>query len=103
MHISICSPSLTCAAPHNLPLLPSPQVIALAALELYLFAPSSSLNQSTSTPLLGMFERVPRFVKIYENIAATIGNAAANYAAEVRARSFPGPEQTYQPRQGQAE
>ena len=50
MHISICSPSLTCAAPHNLPLLPSPQVIALAALELYLFAPSSSLNQSTSTP-----------------------------------------------------
>ena len=53
--------------------------------------------------MLGMFERVPRFVKIYENIAATIGNAAANYAAEVRARSFPGPEQTYQPRQGQAE
>jgi 3-methyl-2-oxobutanoate hydroxymethyltransferase len=50
--------------------------------------------------MLGMFERVPRFVKVYENIAETIGNAAARYAAEVRARSFPGPEQTYQPRKG---
>jgi len=48
--------------------------------------------------MLGMFERVPRFVKIYDNIAATISGAAASYAAEVRARSFPGPEQTYQPR-----
>jgi 3-methyl-2-oxobutanoate hydroxymethyltransferase len=49
--------------------------------------------------MLGMFERVPRFVKVYENIAETIGSAAARYAAEVRARTFPGPEQTYQPRQ----
>jgi len=53
--------------------------------------------------MLGMFERVPRFVKVYENIAATIGGAAARYAAEVRARSFPGPEQTYQPRKGTPE
>ena len=53
--------------------------------------------------MLGMFERVPRFVKIYENIAETIGNAAARYAADVRARSFPGPEQTYQPRKGASE
>ena len=50
--------------------------------------------------MLGMFERVPRFVKVYENIAATISNAAQNYADEVRARTFPGPEQTYQPRKG---
>jgi len=49
--------------------------------------------------MLGMFERVPRFVKVYENIATTISGAAQRYAAEVRARSFPGPEQTYQPRQ----
>jgi 3-methyl-2-oxobutanoate hydroxymethyltransferase len=48
--------------------------------------------------MLGLFERVPRFVKVYENIAETIGAAAARYAAEVRARTFPGPEQTYQPR-----
>lgn len=48
--------------------------------------------------MLGMFERVPRFVKIYENIAQTISGAAERYADEVRARSFPGIEQTYQPK-----
>lgn len=48
--------------------------------------------------MLGMFERVPRFVKRYENIADTISGAAARYAAEVRARTFPGIEQTYQPK-----
>jgi 3-methyl-2-oxobutanoate hydroxymethyltransferase len=48
--------------------------------------------------MLGMFERVPRFVKTFESIAETIGGAAARYADEVRARTFPGPEQTYQPK-----
>jgi 3-methyl-2-oxobutanoate hydroxymethyltransferase len=48
--------------------------------------------------MLGMFERVPRFVKRYEEIAQVIGKAAESYAAEVRARTFPGPDQTYQPR-----
>ena len=48
--------------------------------------------------MLGMFERVPRFVKVYENLAETIGAAAAQYAGEVRERSFPGIEQTYQPK-----
>jgi 3-methyl-2-oxobutanoate hydroxymethyltransferase len=48
--------------------------------------------------MLGMFERVPRFVKRYENMAEMIGGAAARYADEVRARAFPGPEQTYQPK-----
>jgi len=48
--------------------------------------------------MLGMFERVPRFVKRYEEIAGTISAAAARYAAEVRDRSFPGVEQTYQPK-----
>jgi 3-methyl-2-oxobutanoate hydroxymethyltransferase len=47
--------------------------------------------------MLGMFERVPRFVKRYGTIAETISAAAEKYAEEVRARSFPGPEQTYQP------
>jgi len=46
--------------------------------------------------MLGMFERVPRFVKRYEALADTISSAAAAYAAEVRARTFPGEEQTYQ-------
>jgi 3-methyl-2-oxobutanoate hydroxymethyltransferase len=48
--------------------------------------------------MLGMFERVPRFVKRYEAIAETISGAAARYAQEVRARTFPGKEQTYQPK-----
>lgn len=48
--------------------------------------------------MLGMFERVPRFVKRFEEIAETISAAAARYAEEVRARSFPGVEQTYQPK-----
>ncbi|MBT2187058.1 3-methyl-2-oxobutanoate hydroxymethyltransferase [Sphingobium nicotianae] len=45
--------------------------------------------------MLGLFERTPRFVKRYADIAATIGEAAADYAAEVRARSFPGDDQLY--------
>ena len=48
--------------------------------------------------MLGMFERVPRFVKKYENIAQVIERTVAQYAEEVRSRSFPGEEQTYQPK-----
>jgi len=48
--------------------------------------------------MLGMFERVPRFVKRYEDIAGVIDKTVATYAEEVRARSFPGEEQTYQPK-----
>jgi 3-methyl-2-oxobutanoate hydroxymethyltransferase len=48
--------------------------------------------------MLGMFERVPRFVKRFETIAETISGAVERYAGEVRARSFPGPDQTYQPK-----
>ena len=48
--------------------------------------------------MLGMFERVPRFVKKYEAIADVIEKTVAQYAEEVRARSFPGPDQTYQPK-----
>lgn len=48
--------------------------------------------------MLGMFERVPRFVKRYAEVAETVSDAAARYAAEVRARTFPGPAQTYQPK-----
>ncbi|MFM5916694.1 MAG: 3-methyl-2-oxobutanoate hydroxymethyltransferase [Novosphingobium sp.] len=48
--------------------------------------------------MMGMFERVPRFVKRYGAMAEAISAAAGEYAAEVRARSFPGPDQTYQPK-----
>jgi 3-methyl-2-oxobutanoate hydroxymethyltransferase len=45
--------------------------------------------------MLGMFERVPRFVKRYGTIAEEITAAAALYAKEVRERSFPGADQVY--------
>ena len=48
--------------------------------------------------MMGMFERVPRFVKRYGELAETISAAVAQYAAEVRDRSFPATEQTYQPK-----
>lgn len=48
--------------------------------------------------MLGMFERVPRFVKRYADMGALVSGAAEQYAAEVRDRSFPGIEQTYQPK-----
>ncbi len=48
--------------------------------------------------MMGMFERVPRFVKLYGAMAETIAAAAAQYASEVRARSFPSIDQTYQPK-----
>ncbi len=48
--------------------------------------------------MLGMFERVPRFVKRYEDIAGVIDRTVARYAEEVRARSFPTEDQTYQPK-----
>ena len=48
--------------------------------------------------MLGMFERTPRFVKRYDNLAERIGEAARTYAEEVRARSFPTADQTYRPK-----
>lgn len=48
--------------------------------------------------MLGLFERTPRFVKRYADMAGLVGQAAEEYAREVRARSFPGPEQLYAPK-----
>lgn len=48
--------------------------------------------------MLGLFERVPRFVKRYANMAELISGTAERYAAEVRDRIFPGDEQLYQPK-----
>ena len=45
--------------------------------------------------MLGLFERTPRFVKKYDDLAGRIGEAAAAYAAEVRSRAFPGEGQIY--------
>ena len=48
--------------------------------------------------MLGMFERTPRFVKRYDDLAGRIGDAARTYAEEVRARTFPTADQTYRPK-----
>lgn len=48
--------------------------------------------------MLGLFERTPRFVKRYDDLATRIGEAVAAYAGEVRARSFPTSDQTYRPK-----
>ena len=48
--------------------------------------------------MLGMFDRTARFVKRYHNISDDIEQAVAKYAEEVRDRSFPGPDQLYQPK-----
>jgi 3-methyl-2-oxobutanoate hydroxymethyltransferase len=48
--------------------------------------------------MLGMFERTPRFVKRYDDLASRIGEAAAAYASEVRERRFPTSDQTYRPK-----
>ena len=48
--------------------------------------------------MLGMFERTPRFVKRYDDLASRIGEAARTYAEEVRERRFPTADQTYRPK-----
>jgi 3-methyl-2-oxobutanoate hydroxymethyltransferase len=48
--------------------------------------------------MLGLFERTPRFVKRYDDLAARITQAATTYVGEVKDRSFPTSEQTYRPK-----
>jgi 3-methyl-2-oxobutanoate hydroxymethyltransferase len=45
--------------------------------------------------LLGLTPRQPRFVKKYADLSSAISTAVEAYAAEVKARQFPTPEQTY--------
>ena len=48
--------------------------------------------------MLGLFERTPRFVKKFDDMADRISAAVERYAADVRSRSFPGEEQVYRPK-----
>lgn len=48
--------------------------------------------------MLGLFERTPRFVKRYAAMAEFVSEAAAAYAADVRARTFPTADQIYKPK-----
>jgi 3-methyl-2-oxobutanoate hydroxymethyltransferase len=45
--------------------------------------------------MLGLSPRVPKFVKRYTELGPSIGKAVEAYAAEVRARAFPGPEHVF--------
>lgn len=48
--------------------------------------------------MLGLFDRTPRFVKRFDDLASRISAAVGSYAADVRSRAFPGAEQTYAPK-----
>jgi 3-methyl-2-oxobutanoate hydroxymethyltransferase len=45
--------------------------------------------------MLGLSPRTPKFVKRYGNLGPSIEAAIEAYAADVRARAFPGPEHVY--------
>src|SRR6202050_615552 len=45
--------------------------------------------------MLGLSPRVPKFVKRFGELGASIERAIKSYAEEVRARSFPGPDNVY--------
>jgi 3-methyl-2-oxobutanoate hydroxymethyltransferase len=54
-----------------------------------------------SEDMLGLFnEFVPRFVKRYAELGDAVGKAASSYAADVRARVFPGRQNCFFPRKG---
>jgi 3-methyl-2-oxobutanoate hydroxymethyltransferase len=48
--------------------------------------------------MLGLFERTPRFVKRYHDLAREISAAAEKYREEVRSRAFPTRDQVYRPK-----
>ncbi|MCQ3943807.1 MAG: 3-methyl-2-oxobutanoate hydroxymethyltransferase [Alphaproteobacteria bacterium] len=45
--------------------------------------------------MLGLSPRVPKFVKRFGELGPSIERAVADYAQEVRARTFPGPDHVY--------
>jgi 3-methyl-2-oxobutanoate hydroxymethyltransferase len=45
--------------------------------------------------MLGLFEWTPKFVRRYADLARTIGDSAATYAADVRSGAFPGEAEVY--------
>jgi 3-methyl-2-oxobutanoate hydroxymethyltransferase len=45
--------------------------------------------------MLGLSPRVPKFVKRFGELGPSIQRAVADYAGEVKARRFPGPDHVY--------
>jgi 3-methyl-2-oxobutanoate hydroxymethyltransferase len=70
----------------------APPVIGIGA------SPQCDGQVLVTEDMLGLFERTPRFVKRYDDLATRIGQAAAAYADEVRTRDFPTADQTYRPK-----
>ena len=52
-----------------------------------------------SDDMLGLFDWTPKFVRRYADLRGEIDRAATAYAADVRARRFPGEAETYYSRQ----
>jgi 3-methyl-2-oxobutanoate hydroxymethyltransferase len=48
--------------------------------------------------MLGLSDWVPKFVKKFGSLRDGIESAVADYAKEVRAGTFPGPEHVYRPK-----
>jgi 3-methyl-2-oxobutanoate hydroxymethyltransferase len=48
--------------------------------------------------MLGLFDRTPKFVKRFGTMSASVAEAVKQYAADVRARAFPGTDQIYLPK-----
>jgi 3-methyl-2-oxobutanoate hydroxymethyltransferase len=48
--------------------------------------------------MLGLFDRTPKFVKRFGTMSASVAEAVKEYAADVRARAFPGTDQIYLPK-----
>ena len=46
--------------------------------------------------MLGLFDWTPKFVRRYADLRSEIDQAVRAYAADVRARRFPGEAETYQ-------
>lgn len=59
-------------------------------------ASASCDGQILVTPdMLGMFSRVPKFVKKYANMQEVVRESVESYTEEVKSRKFPGAENTY--------
>jgi 3-methyl-2-oxobutanoate hydroxymethyltransferase len=58
-------------------------------------SPSCDGQVLVTEDMLGLFERTPRFVKRYDDLAGRIEAAASAFAGEVRSRAFPTEEQLY--------
>jgi 3-methyl-2-oxobutanoate hydroxymethyltransferase len=58
-------------------------------------SPSCDGQVLVTEDMLGLFERTPRFVKRYDDLAGRIEAAAAAFAGDVRSRAFPTEEQLY--------